>query len=342
MSEPTPVSELSPMTIPKVTIAIPTLNRVGYLRLALESALRQTYGHLEVVVSNNASTDGTASYLDSCTDPRIRILRQTELLPMTENWNACLAAATGEYFLLLSDDDILDPNAIRELVAGYGPHDGHSAPGVVYSGGGFINSAGEVTRVFRHSPVQETAWDLMPAFLEGNRDLYICAVLLRTADVLPGFPTTYKTLCDIAVWMRATMRRGPAVFIPKQLAFYRVHESLSYVTPLDVSLADYRLLYKLAMEEDRRAGVPDPAFAKKMRLAMQRCEQVLIVDRVNRTFRKNKARALLEYSRHLPSFGSIPGLLFLCKGIAILLLSDESRIWLRQRLRKSSTSSQHG
>jgi glycosyltransferase involved in cell wall biosynthesis len=334
MSELPPLSEMSATTLPKVTIAIPTLNRVDYLRLALESSIRQTYGNIEVVVSNNASTDGTANYLKSCTDPRIHILHQTKLLPMTENWNACLAAATGEYFLLLSDDDLLEPEAIQELVSGYEQHYDNLAPGVVYCGGCFINSAGDVIGVFRHSPTPEAAWDLIPAFFEGKRDLYICAALLRTSDIFPGFSTTYKTLCDVAVWVRATMRRGPAVFIPKQLAHYRVHQSLSYSTPLDVSLADYRHLYKLTMEEDKKANTPDPAFGKKMWSAMQRCEQALIIDRINGSFRKNKGRGLLEYSHYLSSFVGVQGMISLCKGIMTLFLTERTRTWLRQKLRK--------
>ena len=237
MSEPT----LS-VTSPKVTIAIPTLNRSSYLRLALASALSQTYGNLEVIVSNNASTDDTASYLASCKDPRLKVLQQATLLRMTENWNACIAAATGEYFLLLSDDDLLEPEAICELVAGYTGQDNQPPPGIVYSGGRIIDSAGETVRLFRPSPPREPARDLMMAFFQGNRDLRFCAVLLRTADVLPGFPTTYAVACDAAVWIRATMRYGTAVFIPKPLVSYRHHPNLSSATQLDVWRADNKLL----------------------------------------------------------------------------------------------------
>ena len=48
------------LTTYKVTIAIPTHNRISFLKEALESALSQTYKNIEIVVSNNASDDGTS------------------------------------------------------------------------------------------------------------------------------------------------------------------------------------------------------------------------------------------------------------------------------------------
>ena len=321
----------------KVTIAIPTLNRVGYLRLALESALGQTYENIEVIVSNNASTDDTAQYLGLCTDARLRVLQQPELLPMTENWNACVAAAKGEYFLLLSDDDILEPDTVRELVAGYAIQDGHHAPGIVYCGCLTIDAAGdEIARANRQSPPRETARELIQAFFDGKRDLCFCAVLLRTADILPGFPASYKVACDAAVWMRACMRGGSAVFIPKQLVRYRIHQNLSSATSLDIWRGEYRQLHELAIAEDKRANTPDPMFAKRMHSIVQRSYRCLIVSRINESLRTRRGRRLLEYGHHVSDFWSLLGLLTLGKAIIMLFLSERTRTWLRLRRREQS------
>jgi len=325
------------IALPKVTIAIPTLNRVGYLRLALKSALAQTYPNIEVIVSNNASTDDTAGYLNSCTDPRLRVLHQATLLPMTGNWNACLTDATGEYFLLLSDDDILEPDAIRELVSGFAQQDGHTPPGLVYCGGCVINSAGDVTRILRSSPPRESARDLILAFLEDKRDLRFCAVLLRTADLLPGFPASYKVACDAAVWMRAVIRHGSAVFIPKPLVRYRLHPNLSAATDLEVWRAEYKQLLELVIAEDDGVGRPDPGFAKHLSAVIRKVERDLIVGRINQEFGRNRGKALLEYGRRIPAFASARGLLSLTKGIVALSLGERCRTWLRSKLRKQPT-----
>jgi glycosyltransferase involved in cell wall biosynthesis len=321
--------------LPKVTIAIPTLNRVGYLRLALESALAQTYASIEVIVSNNASTDETSRYLASCSDPRLRVLHQTSLLPMTENWNACLAAATGDYFLLLSDDDLLDPCAVEVLVAGYSVKNGDPAPGLVYCGNRVIDAAGkEVPRIDRPSPLREPARDLIRGYFGGKRDLVFCAVLLHTDDLLPGFPTDFKVACDAAVWMKAALRRGPVVFVPRKLVCYRIHQNLTSATDLEVWRGEFRQLLELAIAEDRRSANPDPEFATQMRAIMLRSYQGLVAGRINESFRANKRRALLEYRRYLADFSGPVGLWSLIKGIVMLFLNEPSRFWVRQLFAK--------
>jgi glycosyltransferase involved in cell wall biosynthesis len=76
---------------PLVTIAIPTFNRAAYLVGAIESALAQTYDNIEVLISDNSSTDDTQSVIRSSlrADTRVRSLTQTSNLGMVGNWNAC-------------------------------------------------------------------------------------------------------------------------------------------------------------------------------------------------------------------------------------------------------------
>ena len=93
--------------MPLVSIGIPTFNRQLLLKRAIESALAQTYPNLEIIVSDNASTDGTQHYLSSLNDERLKTIVNSENLGMVANWDKCLAAAKGEYFLLMSDDDAL-------------------------------------------------------------------------------------------------------------------------------------------------------------------------------------------------------------------------------------------
>jgi len=58
---------------PLVTIAIPTYNRAdGYLREALASALNQTYQNIEIIVSDNCSTDNSEAFIRGISDQRIR------------------------------------------------------------------------------------------------------------------------------------------------------------------------------------------------------------------------------------------------------------------------------
>ncbi len=98
---------------PLVTIGIPTRNRAHYLPAALESCLAQGWPALEILVSDNGSTDGTAAYLAERKDPRlVRLPPPSRPLTVTQNSNRVLQAARGEFFMWLSDDDALSPNYI--------------------------------------------------------------------------------------------------------------------------------------------------------------------------------------------------------------------------------------
>ena len=87
------------------------------LRLAIESVRTQDYPDWEIVVSDNASDEDVLAHIESLGDSRIRGYRQPRLVPVTDNWNAALTRATGDYFIMLGDDDALMPQALAGLAA---------------------------------------------------------------------------------------------------------------------------------------------------------------------------------------------------------------------------------
>ena len=90
----------------KFTIGIPTFNRAGYLRKSLASALAQTLDDVEILVSDNASTDETSDVVHQA-GPRVRYLRNTTNVGMWPNFEKLVEAAEGEYFSFLQDDDLI-------------------------------------------------------------------------------------------------------------------------------------------------------------------------------------------------------------------------------------------
>jgi glycosyltransferase involved in cell wall biosynthesis len=107
------------MSEPLVSIAIPTYNRAHTLRRALESALAQTHVNLEVVVSDDGSSDETeALSRELCAnDARIRYLRSEVNRGLAANHNLLFAELRGEYAMLLSDDDWLEPTYVERCLA---------------------------------------------------------------------------------------------------------------------------------------------------------------------------------------------------------------------------------
>jgi glycosyltransferase involved in cell wall biosynthesis len=77
----------------------------------------QAHADWEIVVSDNASEADIVGYVRSLGDNRIRARRVDTLIPVTENWNAALEQAKGDYFVMLGDDDALMPGALARMAA---------------------------------------------------------------------------------------------------------------------------------------------------------------------------------------------------------------------------------
>lgn len=103
-------------TWPLVSVGLPTYNRATTLKRAIESVLAQDYPNFELIISDNASTDGTQTICEDFyrRDNRIRYLRQASNVGPIANFEAVLDAARGEFFMWLADDDWLDPHYVAE------------------------------------------------------------------------------------------------------------------------------------------------------------------------------------------------------------------------------------
>jgi glycosyltransferase involved in cell wall biosynthesis len=104
---------------PKVSVGLPVYNGAEFLAAAIESILKQTYRDLELIISDNASTDATR---DICLgfasrDSRIRYFRQDHNIGAGPNHNFCAQQASGKYFRWASHDDLLEPRYLEACVA---------------------------------------------------------------------------------------------------------------------------------------------------------------------------------------------------------------------------------
>jgi glycosyltransferase involved in cell wall biosynthesis len=116
---------------PLVTVGVPTYNRGALSERAVRSALDQDYSPIEVVVSDDASTDDTSERFARLAqeDPRVRYMRQPANLGHARNFQAVLDAARGDYFMWLSDDDWIDAAYVSRCLAVLEAHAGYSLVG---------------------------------------------------------------------------------------------------------------------------------------------------------------------------------------------------------------------
>jgi glycosyltransferase involved in cell wall biosynthesis len=87
-----------------------------YLKECIESAIGQTYPNVEIIVSDNHSTNGASRVLDSFSSGRLRVIKPTQHLGIIDHFNFAASAATGEYISFLSSDDFIYPECIERVV----------------------------------------------------------------------------------------------------------------------------------------------------------------------------------------------------------------------------------
>ncbi len=104
---------------PLVSIGLPTYNGARYIREALDSLVAQDYPSLEILVSDNASTDGTPAIVEeyAARDARIRVFRQERNIGAPANFNFVFRETTGPLFMWAADDDRWEPSYVSECVA---------------------------------------------------------------------------------------------------------------------------------------------------------------------------------------------------------------------------------
>jgi glycosyltransferase involved in cell wall biosynthesis len=103
---------------PRVSIGLPVYNGERYLRECLDSILGQSFRDFELVIGDNASTDGTAEICReyAARDARIRYTRRPENLGAAENYNRVFRESRGEFFKWAAHDDVMGETFLEACV----------------------------------------------------------------------------------------------------------------------------------------------------------------------------------------------------------------------------------
>lgn len=110
---------------PPLTVALLTYNRKHYLQEAIEAILRQSYPDFELLVLDNCSTDGTAEYVLSLADPRIRYIRNAaNNCTVTFNCLSAYHLAIGRRVIATHDDDIMENDMLERQMRFLDEHPG--------------------------------------------------------------------------------------------------------------------------------------------------------------------------------------------------------------------------
>ncbi|MEW5982050.1 MAG: glycosyltransferase family 2 protein [Acidobacteriota bacterium] len=227
---------------PLVTIAIPTRNREAHLRETLEDLRGQDYSPIDILISDNASEDGTEALCRGATqaDARIRYVRHPANIGLHGNHNFCMDASRGEYLCIVHDHDRRNPAIVREYVSFL---ETHPTVGVVCSDWDLIDDAGERIGV-RDYPVAPVTLGLEyidQTMRSGRSSIGIPGAMIRRSALgdirfVTDAPIGFG---DFPVWFRLA-ETADVGHIAKRLWRWRQNVESHSARPIEAIVKDYQ------------------------------------------------------------------------------------------------------
>jgi glycosyltransferase involved in cell wall biosynthesis len=237
----------------RLTIGLPVYNGEDFLAEALESLLGQTYEDFELVISDNASTDGTA---DICLryarqDSRVRYIRQPHNIGLAPNERFLMRQATGELFKLAAHDDLYARDLLKRCVEAL---DAHPEVVVAHCWEARIDQHGTVVEAMAYAVAADRpqAPERFRSMLFDGWDDYTYGVT-RTAVLQRTHLCGSHHMADRSINVELSLH-GPFYLVPDWLFFRREHVRLyaeyfwSYVAAIQrapLSPADKRECYRI-------------------------------------------------------------------------------------------------
>lgn len=211
---------------PKVSIIIPTHNRAHLLQEAVDSALAQDYRNLEIIIADNASEDNTSDIIKRYTSfPGIKYFRNESNIGMVLNWRKALYDyATGDWFIILSDDDFFIDSAFISKAVRIVENNPNIV--LVYSNGYILNEEknNKIKLELPFNEVEEGKNIFLSRGKVKPQDFALCGVLFNTAVALSLNPFLNRDnlSCDSELFLKMCLLGN--VGIVKDFEYvYRVH-----------------------------------------------------------------------------------------------------------------------
>jgi len=202
-----------------VTVIMTGRNCARYADKAIESIINQSYKNLEIIVFDDASTDGTAEICRKYKDDRLIFIRNEKRLGGSENRNTGLRMARGEFIAFQDLDDYSAPDRIEKMLKAV---DENPDVDLLYTHLRLLDDEGKP---------KESSWstgDYSREKLLSNENWWIAAGTLfvrrHLFEKLGGFPEYYNAMKDTAWLLRADTFGAKMRFVDEKLYYYRIHK----------------------------------------------------------------------------------------------------------------------
>lgn len=239
------------ISIPKplVSIGIPTYNRAnGKLLNVIQRALEQSYQNIEVIVSDNCSSDNTTEVVQSIEDKRLRYVRHETNIGANNNFNYCLKEAKGEYFLLFHDDDMIDIDFVETCISSL---KNKASVGAIYTGIRIIDDNDNVLQENTNRASGLSPIEFVTGWFEGKLPLYLPSTLYNTERLreVGGFSSKRNLYPDLVATFKLIAKYDRSDVEEVKASFRRHENNMSLFTAIDLwgedSLYVLDVLYEL-------------------------------------------------------------------------------------------------
>ncbi len=268
----------SPAGKADITVGIPTWNRAGLLRKAIESVLAQTHPHFTLVISDNASDDDTAMTVASFRDPRIVYRPLDTNVGRTANFNRVIELAETEFVLILGDDDELRPDHLSRTL---GALRSRPSVGVAHTGYVIVDAHGATLAphvppaYVKGSLVFEPGRQFLERSMSSGPEMCISSAVFRTAALrrAGGLRPEDGVIDDFPMLMRIA-GGWDFVYVNAPLALLRTHEGASSSTLGEFTPRGFRssrslpdILFEHRLKGLAEAGLPEATRRRLTRVA---------------------------------------------------------------------------
>jgi hypothetical protein len=227
---------------PVVTVIIAAYNERPYILDSVASVLAQTLPDLELIVVDDASTDGTGALLHNVSDPRLRLHTNPRNLGLTPSLNVALALARAPYVARLDAHDLCHPTRLQRQIDHL-----EANPGLALLGSSCL-CLDHRGRSLSPIQVKTRAQGLLEALPGGNQFIHSSVVFRRRAALqLGGYREPFCYAQDYDLWLRLA-ERWPVDNLAQPLVTRRLVPSSISARRLSQQLAFARLARLLAAE----------------------------------------------------------------------------------------------
>ncbi|ERI90854.1 glycosyltransferase, group 2 family protein [Clostridiales bacterium oral taxon 876 str. F0540] len=282
------LDEYSRLIFPLVSILIPTYNRPDYFKLALESALNQTYRNIEIIIGDDSSNNETEklvdeNYIDKYDN--IKYYRNEENLGQFENDIKLFNMAGGEFINYLMDDDLFENQKIEKMMRWF-LEDYKEDISLVTSHRAILDNSGNIGSVFGKTDIIFKENTVLNGTEFGN-------LMLKTNYNFIGEPTTvlfrknkleepfgvyndrkYGCNVDQAVWFNL-LSKGNVIFINEVLSYFRIHDNQQLASDKMKILGALDYAHQVLTAREKGFLIEDEDFNIGLSSSLKYCEGVV-------------------------------------------------------------------